>query len=147
MQLERAHGDVAAKQDQAGQAKTNADNAKVAVENSTVQLKGHATERTKMINQLDQAKLQEQANAAIQQMNEVVNTSDVPSLDAIRSKIEDRYATALGGTELAQDSVQGRMLEVKRATVNMQGAARLQQIRASLGSASAHPALPAGANW
>lgn len=193
MQLERAHGDVAAKQDQAGQAlllaqqasaagdaakaadfeqtaqviandlvmaeqhvtdleamytqaKSAADKAKVAVADSTVQLQGYATERTNMINQLDQAKLQEQANAAIQQMNEVVNTADVPSLDAIRSKIEDRYAKALGGTELAQDSVQGRMLEVKRATANLQGAARLEQIRATLGSAPAQPAIAVGAN-
>lgn len=126
------------------QAKSNADKAKVAVEDSTVQLQGYTTERTKMINQLDQAKLQEQANAAIQQMNAVLGSSNIPSLDAIRSKIEARYATALGSTELAQDSVHGRMLEVKRATIDMQGAARLDQIRASLRQAPIQGALAAG---
>ena len=35
----------------------------------------------------------------------------------MRDKIERRYANAIGSAELAQNSVQGRMLEVQQASV------------------------------
>jgi phage shock protein A len=50
----------------------------------------------------------------------------------VRDKIERRYANAIGSAELAQNSVQGRMLEVQASAVDMAGASRLEQIRASL---------------
>jgi hypothetical protein len=37
---------------------------------------------------------------------------------------------------LASTSVEGRMLEVKKATLNMAGQSRLEEIRASLGQAT-----------
>jgi hypothetical protein len=46
----------------------------------------------------------------------------------------------MGEAELAQNSVQGRMLEVQQATVEMAGHSRLEQIRASMRG----EALPAG---
>jgi phage shock protein A len=58
----------------------------------------------------------------------------------VRDKIERRYANALGQAELAQNSVQGRMLEVEQAGVEMAGHSRLEQIRASMRG----EALPAG---
>ena len=58
----------------------------------------------------------------------------------MRDKIERRYANALGQAELAQSSVQGRMLEVEQAGVEMAGHSRLEQIRASMRG----EALPAG---
>ncbi len=51
----------------------------------------------------------------------------------MRDKIEQRYARALGSAELAGNSVEGRMLEVQKSTLDMAGASRLDQIRASLG--------------
>jgi phage shock protein A len=55
-------------------------------------------------------------------------------------KIERRYANAMGAAELAQNSVQGRMMEVQQASVQMAGHSRLEQIRASMRGES----LPAG---
>jgi hypothetical protein len=46
----------------------------------------------------------------------------------------------MGEAELAQNSVQGRMLEVEQASVEMAGHSRLEQIRASMRG----EALPAG---
>ena len=43
-----------------------------------------------------------------------------------------RYARALGSAELASNSVEGRMLEVQKSTLDMAGASRLDQIRAGL---------------
>ena len=72
----------------------------------------------------------------------------------MRDKIERRYANAMGAAELAQGSVQGRMLEVEQAGVQMAGHSRLEQIRASMhgealptggtSAATPAPAQPAG---
>ena len=62
-------------------------------------------------------------------MSEMAAPGNTPSLDEVRNKIERRYANAMGATELAQNSVQGRMLEVQQATVEMAGHSRLEQIR------------------
>ena len=68
----------------------------------------------------------------------------------MRDKIERRYANAMGEAELAQNSVQGRMMEVQQASVQMAGHSRLEQIRASMrgdalpAGGAAAPATPAG---
>jgi phage shock protein A len=65
-------------------------------------------------------------------MSELAAPGNVPSLDEVRDKIEARYAKALGGAELASNSVEGRMLEVEKSTMDVAGQARLDQIRASM---------------
>ncbi|HWE90345.1 MAG TPA: PspA/IM30 family protein [Pseudonocardiaceae bacterium] len=115
--------------DQALQA---AGQAKQAVEQSATQLQSTLAERTKLMSQLEQAKMQEQVSASMTSMSELAPPGEVPTLEQVRDKIEKRYATAIGSSELAKNSVQGRMLEVQRATTNMAGSQRLEQIRASL---------------
>jgi len=72
------------------------------------------------------------ARQAADQMSELAAPSNTPTLGEVRDKIEQRYSVALGQAELAQDSVAGRKLEVQRATVDLKGSARLQEIRAAL---------------
>jgi phage shock protein A len=110
--------------------------AKQAVERNSMILQQKISERTKLLSQLEQAKMQEKAAESLQQMSQIAAPGNTPSLDEIRDKIEKRYANALGSAELAQNSVQGRMLEVQQATIDMAGASRLEQIRASLGGGS-----------
>ncbi|GAA4740758.1 PspA/IM30 family protein [Gordonia alkaliphila] len=112
--------------------------AKQAVERNAVILKGKLDERTKLLGQLEQAKMQEQVSASLNQMSELTAPGNTPSLDQVREKIERRYANALGSAELAQDSVSGRMIEVEQASVQMAGHARLEQIRASMGLPAGH---------
>ena len=108
-------------------------------------------ERTKLLSQLEQAKMQEQVSASLRSMSELAAPGNTPSLDEVRDKIERRYANAIGSAELAQNSVQGRMMEVQSASVEMAGHSRLEQIRASMrgeqlpagGSAATAPATPA----
>jgi phage shock protein A len=106
--------------------------AKTAVERNSMMLQQKLAERTKLLSQLEQAKMQEQVSKSLNQMSELAAPTNTPSLDEVRDKIEKRYATALGSADLAKNSVQGRMLEVQQSTVNMAGANRLEQIRASL---------------
>lgn len=76
--------------------------------------------------------MQEQVSASLQSMSELSAGGNTPNLDQVRDKIERRYANALGSAELAQNSVQGRMMEVEQASTQMAGHSRLEQIRASM---------------
>jgi phage shock protein A len=84
--------------------------------------------------------MQEQVSKSLRSMSEIAAPGTTPNLDEVRDKIERRYANALGQAELAQSSVQGRMIEVEQAGVEMAGHSRLEQIRASMRG----EALPAG---
>jgi phage shock protein A len=122
-----------------------AEQAKQAVERNSLMLQQKISERTKLLSQLEQAKMQEKASQSLQQMSQLAAPGNTPSLDEVREKIERRYANALGSAELAQNSVEGRMLEVQQATVDMAGASRLEQIRASLGGGGGQQQLDANA--
>jgi phage shock protein A len=115
------------------QALAAAGQAKKAVEQNAMVLQ-------QLLSQLEQAKMQEQVSASLRSMSEIGAPGTTPTLDEVRDKIERRYANAMGEAELAQNSVQGRMVEVEQASVQMAGHSRLEQIRASMRG----DALPAG---
>jgi len=106
--------------------------AKTAVNQNAMRLQQRLAERQKLLSQLDQAKMQEQMNTAIQSVSQTVG-QDVPSLDEVRDKIESRYAKARGMSELQADSVEGRMLEVEQAAMNTDAQSRLSEMRSKLG--------------
>ena len=126
---EQAMEDLKRSHDEALQA---AEQARGAVEQSRMRLQTTLAERTKLMSQLEQAKMQEHVAASMRQVNELSAPGNTPSLSEVRDKIEARYANALGQAELAQSSVEGRMLEVEKATLDVAGASRLDQIRASM---------------
>jgi hypothetical protein len=57
----------------------------------------------------------------------------VPSLDYVRDKIESRYATALGATELAEGTAEARSVEEQEAVRAKAAKEKLEEIRRSLG--------------
>ena len=114
------------------QALQQAQQAKQAVERNAMQLQQQVAERSKLLSQLEQAKMQEKVAESLQSMNSIAGGSQ-PNLDQVREKIERRYANALGQAELAQGSVQGRMAEVEQAGIQLAGHSRLEQIRAEMG--------------
>jgi phage shock protein A len=127
-----------------------AEQAKKAVENNAMMLQQKLAERTKLLSQLEQAKMQEQVSKSLSQMSELSAPGSTPSLGEVREKIERRYANALGSAELASNSVEGRMLEVQKSTLDFAGSSRLDQIRASmageqLAAAPERPAVEEGA--
>ncbi|MGD7001054.1 PspA/IM30 family protein [Corynebacterium halotolerans] len=115
------------------QALQQADQAKQAVERNSMALQQKVAERTKLLSQLEQAKMQEKVSESLQSMNSLAGSGNTPNLDQVRDKIERRYSNALGQAELAQNSVQGRMAEVQQAGIQMAGHSRLEQIRAEMG--------------
>ncbi len=121
------------------------DQAKAAVAQNSAALQKKLAEKQKLLSQLDQAKMQEQLNVTMASLSETVG-QDVPTLDEVRKKIEQRYAKASAATELEGDTVEAKMLEVEHASMNLEAQARLEQIRSSLGIASQTPqAAVAGA--
>jgi phage shock protein A len=59
----------------------------------------------------------------------------VPTFDAVREKIETRYATSLGSAELAAETPEGRTIEEQYDARQRAAAERLAQIRESMHSA------------
>ena len=127
------------------QALQQASQAKQAVERNAAHLQQQVAERSKLLSQLEQAKMQEKVSETMQSMNSI--TSSGPNLDQVRDKIERRYANALGAAELAQNSIEGRMAEVEQAGIQMAGHGRLEQLRAEMAgelTAGDKPAIEKG---
>ncbi|MFI6132307.1 MULTISPECIES: PspA/IM30 family protein [unclassified Micromonospora] len=106
--------------------------ARKAVENNSMILQQKLAERTKLLSQLEQAKMQESVAKSLESMSSLTAPASTPSLDEVRDRIERRYATAMGRAELAGNSVEGRMLEIQKATLDSAGSSRLEQIRSSM---------------
>ena len=111
--------------------------ARKAVETNALNLQKQLAERSKLLSQLDNAKMQERMNAALKQMNELQPKGDVPTLAEVRDKIETRYAKALGESEIRTDSVGSKMMEVEKAQLDAEAASRLDALRVGLGLAPA----------
>lgn len=117
-----------------------ADQAKAAVAQNSRILQVKIAEKSKLLSQLEQAKMQEEMNTAMTQLNETVG-DDVPTLKEVEEKIQARYAKAKASSELTEVSVESRVLEVEQATANVEAQGRLSELRAELGLDSA-PTTP-----
>ncbi len=117
-----------------------ADAAKAAVSQNSRLLQNKIAEKSKLLSQLQQAKMQEQMNAAMTQLNETVG-DDVPTLSEVEDKIQERYAKAKAASELTESSVEAQILEVEQATANVEAQGRLSELRAELGLDSAPAAV------
>ena len=118
------------------------DQAKAAVQQNSRILQQKLSEKQKLLSQLDQAKMQEEMNAAMSQLQETVG-DDVPTLNEVQQKIEARYAKAKATSELQDMSVESSILEVEQATANVEAQSRLSELRTELGLDAAPAAAPA----
>ncbi|GAA3121919.1 PspA/IM30 family protein [Streptosporangium carneum] len=114
-------------------ARQASEQARAAVETNAAALQKKLAERMRLLSQLDQATMQEQLNKAMGDLSGLAPAGETPTMDEVREKIEKRYARALGEAELTSGSVEARMIEVERAALDVEGAARLEAIRKSLG--------------
>ena len=112
-----------------------ADQAKAAVKTNSRLLQEKLAEKSKALSQLEQAKMQEEMNAAMTQLSETVG-DDVPTFAAMEDKIEARYAQATAPAELESTSAETRVQEIEEATANVAAQSRLSELRAELGLAA-----------
>ena len=89
-------------------------------------------EREALLSKLDQAKMQEQMNAAMAQLTATVG-GDAPTLDEVRTKIDRRLAAAQAMTEVSGAGVDMQMLQVEQAQRQAETESRLAGLRAELG--------------
>lgn len=108
------------------------DQAKAAVAQNSRILQQKLADKNKLLSQLEQAKMQEEMNKAMAQLQETVG-DDVPTLNEVQQKIEARYVKAKASSELQETSVESRILEVEQATANVEAHSRLSELRAELG--------------
>ncbi len=109
-----------------------ADQAKAAVKTNSRLLQEKLAEKAKLLSQLEQAKMQEEMNAAMAQLSETVG-DDVPTFAEVEEKIQARYEEATAAAELQETSVESRVLEIEEATANVAAQSRLAEMRAELG--------------
>src|ERR1043165_572002 len=69
--------------------------ARRAVENNAMLLQQRLAERTKLLSQLEQAKMQETVARSLESVSQLTAPGNTPSFDEVRDKIERRYADAL----------------------------------------------------
>lgn len=62
----------------------------------------------------------------------------VPTFESVREKIETRYGTAIGATELAAETPEGRSAEEQYEERQRAAAERLEQIRKSMHADEQH---------
>lgn len=107
--------------------------ARRAVEQNAYVLRQQLTERSRLLNELEAAKLAERMNEAIAQVSTISIGSELPSLTDVRDRIDGRMARATGRAEITAGSVDARMLDVERSVIDREGEDRLAEIRKGLG--------------
>jgi phage shock protein A len=123
------------------QATTAAQTAKEAVAQNGDALRKRLAEREQLLGNLDQAKLQEQLNAAMRQLTVSVG-DDVPTFDEVRRKIDQRLARASAMSSVAEIdvSMDPILIRVEQAQLAADAHDRLTQLRGQLGLPAALPA-------
>jgi phage shock protein A len=125
------------------QATSAAEAAKEAVARNGDTLRKRLAEREQLLTGLDQAKMQEQLNAAMRLLTASVG-EDVPTFDEVRRKIDQRLAkaSAMSGIVEIDASVDPILVSLEQAQLAAEAEGRLSQLRAELGIAPAPKALP-----
>jgi phage shock protein A len=125
------------------QATTAAEAAKEAVAQNGDTLRKRLAEREQLLTDLDQAKMQEQLNAAMRQLTASVG-EDVPTFDEVRKKIDQRLAraSALGGITELDAGMDPILIKVEQAQLAADAQNRLDRMRSELGLGTQPRALP-----
>jgi len=106
--------------------------AREAVETNALELRRQLTERTRLLSQLEQTKLQERMNASLMTMNSLAPASDQPSMEHVRDKIEQRYSRALGMAEISSTTIEVQRLTMHKASLDAEAERQLASLRLSL---------------
>jgi phage shock protein A len=103
--------------------------AKGAVEHNAYLVQRQLAERSKLLTELEAAKMQERVANALQRIGTFAPATDVPSLQEIRDRIDRRIARASGRYEIASEGVEARILDVEHALADARGDQLLDEIR------------------
>lgn len=128
-QLVSVEQEIEATTKQHEEATRAAEQAKRQQQESEARLREQLSQVEGLRQQADQAKLQETSAEILQSEDPLAPDDSVPTLDAVRSKIERRYTDALGAQEIYQSSVGDQIQQIQAEGNDMRATARLDQLR------------------
>ena len=93
-----------------------------------------AAKRMQLVGQLQQAKMQEAVNSAVESISASMER-ETPSLDKVEDKINERLAQAKARTELRGATPEGAEAELRETISIAQADAKLEELKRELGLA------------
>jgi phage shock protein A len=120
-----------------GQARAASTAAMRGVEQNAFALQQQVNERARLLTELEAAKLQERMADAMRQFSVSGPHPLVPTLEDVRERVDRRLAHATARGELLAENVDARMVDVRKAAIDLESEHRLDEIRAGLGLAAA----------
>lgn len=109
-----------------------AEDAKRAVQQNATRLQELSAKQIELMGALEQAKMQEQVNQAVQVMSATLD-DEMPSLASVEEKIERRKAQAMAKAEIFEATPQGAEAELREAINQTAADAKLDELKAELG--------------
>lgn len=119
-----------------------ADEAKSAVQANAARLQELSAKQMELLGALEQAKMQESVNEAVQSMSATLD-DELPSLEDVENKIEKRKAQAMAKAEIFDATPEGGEAELRQAMNEAQADAKLEELKAELGLTDVGETRPA----
>lgn len=138
MKLQASENNLSSLKEQYTVAQGQAEKAKEAVQQNAMRLQELSAKRMELVGQLEQAKMQEAVNDAVQTMSASMSDTG-PSLDQVERKIERRKAEAMARAELHEVTPEGAETELRAAINVVQADAKLEELKAELGISTPPP--------
>ena len=132
LKLQASENNLNGLRDQYEIAVGQSDSAKSAVEQNAMRLQELAAKRMELLGRLEQAKMQEAVNKAVDTMGSTLDF-EAPSLDRVEEKIEERVASAQANAELREATPAGAEAELREAISLASADTKLDELRAELG--------------
>lgn len=118
-------------------ASAGANAARRAVEQNAYTLQRQTAERSKLLTELEAARMQERMAESLARIGSLAPAGNVPTLPQLQEKIDRRIGRGAGRLEIARDSVESQLIEVDRAVIDTRGERLLDEIRRREGIAPA----------
>jgi len=132
MKLQASENNLNSLKKQYESAVDQADDAKKAVQQNAMRLQELAAKRMELVGDLQQAKMQESVNNAVEAISATMDDEQV-SLSKVEEKIEKRKAEAMAKAELREATPDGAEIELREAVSMAQADAKLEELKAELG--------------
>jgi phage shock protein A len=136
-QLAGAESSLTDLQELHGRAELAAGAAQRALEQNRFQLQRQLAERSKLLTDLEAARMQERMADALRAIDGLTPAGTTPTLPELRERIDQRIGRGAGRMAIARDGVESRMVEVERAVIDSRGSQLLEEIRRREGLAPA----------
>lgn len=134
MKLQAAESNLNGLKEQYEIAIEQADAAKQTVSQNAMRLQELAARRMQLLGQLQQAKMQEAVNSAVESISATMEV-ETPSLEKVEEKIQRRLSEAKAQSELREATPEGAETELREAVSLAQADAKLDELKKELGLA------------